>query len=124
MSDVDFRDSNVPEMTRYEHRRKNLGAKAVVNHGYDPTSDSYFPAGIVQNPDGTYSLKVSPGVNKIKVDKGTTNIVYVGIAARGSATSSSVWQITKIDKTVTNQVTITSTGTTAIWDNRATETYS
>ena len=61
MTDVNFRDSNVPEITRYEHRRKNVGAKATVIHGYIANTDSYFPVTAIDNGDGTYSLKVSSG---------------------------------------------------------------
>lgn len=59
MADKDTSNSNVPEMQRYEHRRKNVGAKAVVVHGYDANTDSYFPITAVNNGDGTYSIKTS-----------------------------------------------------------------
>ena len=59
-----------------------------------------------------------------KVDKSsTTSVIYVGQAAIGSATSSAVWLITKIDKTVTDNITITygaAGAFTSIWDNRTT----
>lgn len=59
MADKDTSNSNVPEMQRYEHRRKNVGAKAVVVHGYDANTDSYFPITATDNGDGTYSIKTS-----------------------------------------------------------------
>lgn len=59
MADVDFKNSHSEEITRYEHRRKNVGAKAVTVHGYDAGTDSYFPITVVANSDGTYSLKVT-----------------------------------------------------------------
>lgn len=120
----DFRNDHTEELNRKEHRRKNVGAKAVVPHGYDSTSDSYLPFSIVSNPDGTYSLPTGAAPAKVKIDKATTNIVYIGVAAPGSGLASAVWQIVKIDKTVTNNVSVTTTGNTAVWNNRASETYS
>ncbi len=61
MTDKDYKNSGVPEMARYEHRRKNVGAKAVVLYGYDANTDSYFPITAVDNGDGTYSIKTSGG---------------------------------------------------------------
>lgn len=119
MPDPDFRNDHTEELNRKEHRRKNVAAKAVIPHGYDSATDSYLPVGVVTNPDGSYSLPTGSANLKVKIDKGTTNIVYIGQAARGSATSSAVWTITKIDKTVTDNVTVTHTGTTATWDDRA-----
>lgn len=120
MSDVDFRNDHTEEINRKEHRRKNVGAKAVVPHGYDATSDTYLPASIISNPDGTYSVPTGSPVLKTKIDKATTNIVYIGQAVSGASNSSAVWRITKVDKTVTDNVTVTHTGNTAIWNNRAT----
>lgn len=124
MPDPDFRNDHTEELNRKEHRRKNVGAKAVVPHGYNPNTDTYLPIGVVANPDGSYSLQSGSAKLKTKIDKATTNIVYIGQAIAGAATASAIWTITKVDKTVTDNVTITHTGTTAIWDNRASETYS
>ena len=61
---------------------------------------------------------------KTLVDKSTTtDVIYVGKAAIGSATSAAAWQIKKIVKTVADNVTITfgaAGAFTAIWDDRAT----
>lgn len=54
-------------------------------------------------------------------DYTTTNVTYVGKAAIGSATSSAVWQIQKIDETTGMSITwADSAGFTQVWDNRAT----
>lgn len=80
------------------------------------------------NSDG--SINAVTGVSttyKTKVDKATTNIIYIGKAVIGTATSAASWLITKVDKTVTDNVTITyaaAGASTATWDNRASETYS
>ena len=52
-------------------------------------------------------------------DYTTTNVTYVGKAAIGSATSSAVWQIQKIDETTGMSITLAdSAGFTQVWDNR------
>ncbi len=76
---------------------------------------------IGSNTDGSGS---SPAPLKTLIDKTTTaNVVYIGQAASGTATSSGAWTITKIDKT-TSPVAITHTGATAVWDNRVNGSYS
>jgi hypothetical protein len=65
---------------------------------------------------------------KTEVDKSTTtDVIYIGKAPIGTATSTAGWQIKKIDKTVTDNVTITFAAAgafTATWNNRGSETYS
>lgn len=54
-------------------------------------------------------------------DYTTTNVTYVGKAVSGSATSSAVWQIQKIDETTGMVITWGGTGAfDQVWDNRAT----
>jgi len=65
--------------------------------------------------------------SKVLVDKATTNIIYIGKAPIGTALGSGAWQIKKVDKTVTDNVTITFAAGgafTATWNNRGSETYS
>ena len=66
--------------------------------------------------------------SKTLVDKSTTtDVIYIGKAPIGTATSAASWQIKKIDKTVTDNVTITFAAAgafTATWNNRGSETYS
>jgi len=67
------------------------------------------------------------GASKVLVDKATTNIIYIGKAPIGTALGTGAWQIKKIDKTVTDNVTITFAAAgafTATWNNRGSETYS
>lgn len=65
---------------------------------------------------------------KTKVDKSTTtNVIYIGKAPIGTALGTGAWQIKKIDKTVTDNVTITFAAAgafTATWNNLGSETYS
>lgn len=76
---------------------------------------------------GVWERMSQPGSTpeyKTLIDKATTtNVVYIGKAASGTATSASAWKITKINKT-TSPISITHTGDTAIYDNRVSETYS
>ena len=61
---------------------------------------------------------------KTEVDKSTTtDVIYIGKAPIGTATSTAGWQIKKIDKTVTDNVEITfgaSGAFTCKWTERAT----
>lgn len=64
---------------------------------------------------------------QVKVDKGTTDIIYIGKSKPGTGLASALWQITKVDKTVADNVTIKQADAglfTATWNDRATETYS
>lgn len=71
---------------------------------------------------GIRRVTLFPATSKRKVDTATTNIVYVGVAAAGSATSDTkAWILEKIDTTVSNIITITHA--TDAWDNRATASY-
>lgn len=81
-------------------------------------------------PDGKVPVEAVLGTTNYKtlIDKSTTpNVVYIGQAASGTATSTAGWQIKKIDKTVTDNVTITFAAAgafTATWNNRGSEAYS
>lgn len=97
-------------LDREEHvTRGALSAKRVVNYTYDAGTDTLLP---VTSSSSTYKLLLD--------DTTTTNVTYVGKAAIGSATSSAVWQIQKIDET--SGMSITWGGTGAFdqeWDERA-----
>jgi len=72
-------------------------------------------------------LNVEPPKTTTLFDKATTNIIYIGKAPIGTALGTGAWQIKKIDKTVTDNVTITFAAAgafTATWNNRGSETYS
>lgn len=61
------------------------------------------------------------------VDQVDSTTVYIGIAPRGSATSASNWQISKvsISSTITSETYPNGDDRMAfVWDNRATYTYS
>lgn len=63
---------------------------------------------------------------KVLVDKSTTtDVIYIGKALPGTGTNVSAWAITKVDKTVTDNVTITNANGGEFnnkWDNRAAAT--
>lgn len=79
---------------------------------------------------GVWERMTQPGAAtnyKTLVDKATTNVIYIGKAAIGTSTGSAAWLIKKVDKTVTDNVTITFAAAgafTATWNNRGSETYS
>ena len=60
------------------------------------------------------------------IDKASITVTYVGYALPGTATSSALWRIIKIDKTSGTKVTFADSVTsyTKVWDNRATYNYS
>lgn len=66
-------------------------------------------------------MPINPNQTKNEIDSGSTT-TYLGEAPKGTATSDAKWTITKIVK-ASNLVAITSTGTTAVWDDRITENY-
>lgn len=62
-------------------------------------------------------------IDKVDYD-GSGNVLYVGIAPRGSAVSAAKWMIAKLAYDGSNRYTgSTLAGPDATWDNRATETY-
>lgn len=73
------------------------------------------------------AIPVSTATVNYKVlidDTSTANVTYVGKAAIGSATSSAVWQIQKIDETTGLSITWAKAGAfTAKWTEILTETY-
>mgnify|MGYP007071582261 CR=1 FL=1 len=85
---------------------------------------------VTLNSDGSLptSTTLTTTSYKTEVDKSTTtNVIYIGKAPIGTALGSGAWQIKKVDKTVTDNVTITFAAAgafTATWNNRGSETYS
>lgn len=93
---------------------ESLRAKRVTGTGGALATEAKQDALI-----GNYALKLD--------DTTTTSVTYVGKAAIGSATSSAVWQIKKIDETTGMSITWADGDDLFdnVWDNRATtETYS
>lgn len=101
-------DANERDSTYYGDGISS-GVMAVHNRYFDGSAYNRTPA------------------SKVLVDKATTNIIYIGKAPIGTALGTGAWQIKKIDKTVTDNVTITFAAAgafTATWNNRGSETYS
>ena len=113
------------------------GTQTVVNSQRYPfkAGGAQSPLDLVRTLSGSYAMPVAnfdgtpigsstTAVPKTLIDKTTTtNVVYIGQAASGTAKSDALWTITKIDKT-TSPVAITHTGATAVWDNRVSGSYS
>lgn len=119
-------DESPAVIERLEHN-SDAAAKRVVIRAQDPNTGSWVNITAVDNGDGTYSLKSNGPKLKTLIDKTTTtDVIYIGKAPIGTATSSASWQISKVNKTGTPiSVTYAAAGaSTATWDNRTTETYS
>lgn len=126
MSTTPYSDSQTPEIDRREHAEKNVGAKRSVVYGYDADTDSYYPVSIVVNADGTYSLSSDKVPLATRLDNTASPILYLGKAPVGSATSSAVWQIAKLD-TTSGLVKTWADGNSNfdnVWDDILTITYS
>lgn len=96
----------------------NIDAKKVALYVWDGANWSRM----AQPSTGTASLL------KTLIDKTTTtDVIYIGKAAIGTAVGAASWLITKVDKT-TSPISITyaaAGASTATWNNRATtEVYS
>lgn len=134
MADVDFKSSNLPEIARYEHRRKNVGAKAVVLYGYDSATDTYLPITAIDNGDGTYSMSTSGsggggGTSTAVIDprsgfgisdkESTSTYKYFGFEDAAGK-----WYILR--KTIATNAFLYAYGTSGYataWTNRASQTY-
>lgn len=91
----------IPAIEREEHRSVDgVSARAVFN----------------------YDLPVAERID----DTTTANVIYIGYAAMGSATSAAIWQVQKV-ATSSGVITTWADGNSAydnIWDNRASLSYS
>jgi len=96
--------------------RGALSAKRVALYTYDSNTDTLLPY------SGAGSTNYT---TRIAEDSGDSNLTYIGKAAIGSATSSAVWQIQKIDETTGMVITWGGTGAfDNIWNNRESLSYS
>lgn len=81
---------------------------------------------LYSDQEGILAAKPRPQAVRLAYD-GSDNLEYVGFAAIGSATSSSVWQIFKLTYSSGNLVSITWAGSNEkydnVWDNRTSLTY-
>ena len=78
--------------------------------------------------DGNGALRTSPDAYTVKLEYSGNNPVYVGKAAPGSSTALAAWQIQKLTYSGTNVTDVQwasgSNGFSAVWDDRATYSYS
>lgn len=91
-----------------------------------PYQDSNGTFQYVQLQGGSIPVVMGSSTYKrLLDDTSTANVTYVGIAAIGSSTGSTAWQIQKIDETSGMSITWAQTGLfTAKWDDRLSESYS
>lgn len=83
-------------------------------------TDGYAALGTLTNPIITQSSVIQ---KKVLYDIGDP-IIYIGTAAMGTAPSTSAWLIKKITLSGGNPVSTQWSSTTAIWNNRNSESYS
>lgn len=118
----DFRNDHTEELNRKEHRRKNVGVKAVLVYGYDATTDSYYPITATPNADGTYSLSSTSSPTAgyaISNIEETATYKYFGFENKNGA-----WYIMR--KTLATNVFEYAAGASAYstaWTNKASQTY-
>jgi hypothetical protein len=102
-------------LDREEHLHKGtVGGKIVVPYYYDADTDGLTPAA-----DSDRALAV-------RIDDATTaNITYIGKATIGSATSSAVWQIQRLDESSGLVKTWADSNASFdnVWDDRASLSY-
>lgn len=86
-------------------------------------SDGSIPVTVVAGGSGSVA-----NANNIfmREDSGDSNIIYVGEAANGTATSAAEWKVTKLDTTYVLDVTYADGNLSYdnIWDNRESLSYS
>jgi len=95
--------------------------------------------GAVEIKDSSTDARVSVTNNKLdvnstavdvvyatRIDEASATVTYIGKAATGSATSTSVWQVQKIDTTTGTVITWADGNGNFdnVWDNRASLSYS
>jgi hypothetical protein len=83
-------------------------------------TDGYATLGTLTNPIISQSSLIQ---KKVLYDIGDP-IIYIGTASMGTLSSSAAWLIKKVTLSGGNPVSTQWSTTSAIWDNRALETYS
>jgi hypothetical protein len=101
-----------PQFNRTEHIDENISAKRVAGYIWDGSN-------WVRNA-GTYAAF------SIQIDVASSTVTYIGKAVPGTATSSSTWQIKKIDSTSGTSILFASGNSNfdKVYDNRASLSYS
>jgi hypothetical protein len=83
-------------------------------------TDGYATLGTPTNPLISQSSSIQ---KKVLYDIGDP-IIYIGTAIMGTAPTASAWLIKKVTLSGGNPISTQWSSTTAIWNNRSTETYS
>jgi len=123
---MNFTDSAQSKQIDQQEHNSDAGSKRVLLRGQDPTTGFWVNIGASDNGDGTFGIKTSDSALATRIDDTTTaNVTYIGKAPIGSATSSDVWQVAKLDTSSGLIKTwADSAGFTQVWDNRTSLTYS
>ena len=110
MATSDFNSAG--QLAQLEHDPDNH-AKRVDNYLWNGGSGVWERAGVA-----------TPVYDKRLDDTTTLNMIYIGEAVPGTATSAATWRIKRLDVTVGLIIQWADSGDfTQVWDNRASLTY-
>lgn len=107
------------DLDRQENITKgNLSAKKVVLYNYDASLDQLLPGvGDIFKSAAVYTKRLD--------DTLTTDMIYIGEATPGTATSSATWRIKRLNVATGLTVQWADSGNySQVWDNRESLTYS
>lgn len=94
----EFTDSAQSKQIDQQEHNSDAQAKRVVLRAQDPVTGEFVNIGAVDGGDG-YGIATSDTPLSVRIDDTTTaDTIYIGRAPIGSATSSAVWQIQKLDE--------------------------
>lgn len=102
--------------------------QVVLNKSFDPDFDVLAVENLVYNPATNTMDRQDPSGSTpmaVQIDDTNDPVIYIGKAPIGSATSSAVWQVVKLD-TTSGLVKKWADGDASynnIWDNRASLSY-
>jgi hypothetical protein len=96
------------------------------NFSFDEETQINVVEPVLYNPNGSVERQITGNLVLRLDDTSTTNVVYIGKAAIGTATSADTWQIRKLD--TTDGLVMTYGGGSAefnqVWDDRTSLSYS
>ncbi len=103
--------------------RTKRSSQAIDNFSFDEETLTKVVLPLEYDPSGATKRKVTGDLTSRIVVSGS--VTYIGEATLGSATSAAVWQVTKVDTTVSpNTIKIAGTGAfDQIFDNYSSLTY-
>ena len=123
MSDL-IQSEGSKALDQAEHNR-DANAKRVVLRAQDPDTGNFVNVGAADGGDGSFGIRTGESALAVRIDDSNDPTTYIGKAPIGSATSSAVWQVAKLDTTSGLVKTWADSNASFdnVWDNRASLTY-